>query len=85
MDDVKLLTASTNYAVVQLPQRRFPGVVFQGDSLHILIRDLGRVANEIDPFEKAEALADVIEELRVIQRHYEAVLKREGIERPYQD
>jgi hypothetical protein len=37
MTDAKLLSEPKNYAIVQLPQRRFPGVVFQGDSLNILI------------------------------------------------
>lgn len=32
MDDAKLLSEPTNDAVVQLPGRAFPGVVFQGDS-----------------------------------------------------
>ncbi|MCJ8159891.1 DUF6959 family protein [Sphingomonas sp. LaA6.9] len=83
MSDVKLLSEPTNYAVVHLPDRRFPGIVFQGDSLHILIKDLEHVANEIDPLEKEAELAYVIERLREVQAHYDAVLDREGIEPPY--
>jgi hypothetical protein len=33
----KLLTETSNYAVVQLPGRQYPGVVFQGDSIHALL------------------------------------------------
>jgi hypothetical protein len=29
-----LLTDAANYSVVQLPGRQFPGVLFQGDSIH---------------------------------------------------
>ena len=35
-----LLTEAHNYAVVQLPGRRYPGVVIQGDSLFNLVRAL---------------------------------------------
>jgi hypothetical protein len=83
MTQVKLLTEPTNYAVVQLPGRAFPGVVFQGDSLNILIADLREAANEVDPEEKALALCDLIDHLARIQRQYEAVLGREGIKMPY--
>ncbi len=38
MDTIaKLLTEPTNYAIGQLPGRKYPGVVFQRDSLHALI------------------------------------------------
>lgn len=83
MDGVKLLSASTNYAVVHLPGRAFPGVVFQGDSLRNLVADLREAAGEADPEEQAHALAEVIERLASVQRHYEAVLDREGIATPY--
>ncbi|MDK1388631.1 hypothetical protein QN224_24790 [Sinorhizobium sp. 8-89] len=83
MTDVKLLTEPTNYAIVQLPQRKFPGVVFQGDSLNNFIGDLEAAASETDPLQKSAALADVIERLHGIREHYEAVLDRAGIGRPY--
>jgi hypothetical protein len=83
MSDVKLLSRATNYAVVQLPGRAFPGVVLQGDSLHILIGDIERAVAEPDDGERTASLAHVIERLREVCAHYEAVLDREGIELPY--
>lgn len=83
MSEVKLLSEPTNYAVVHLPGRRFPGVVFQGDSLHILIADLERAANEADPNARADELEAVLDRLRDVRTHYEAVMAREGMERPY--
>jgi hypothetical protein len=83
MDEVKLLSRPTNYAVVHLPGRAFPGIVFQGHSLNILIKDLERVAMETDAAEREATLADVIQRLREAQVHYETVLKREGISLPY--
>jgi len=84
MTDAKLLSEATNYAVVHLPGRAFPGVVFQGDSLNILISDLERVSNERDPSEREATLRFVIENLREAQARYETVLKAEGMSLPYQ-
>lgn len=83
MSTAKLLSEATNYAVVQLPGRAFPGVVFQGDSLNSLIGDIEEAAAEDDPDERNACLADVIERLREVRAHYEAVLGREGLELPY--
>ncbi|MBN8844378.1 MAG: hypothetical protein J0H88_14145 [Sphingomonadales bacterium] len=83
MGNVKLLSPPANYAVVHLPGRAFPGVVFQGDSLHALIADIREVAGETDPEERDFALKDIIERLETVQQHYEAVLGKEGIPRPY--
>ncbi|WP_337658916.1 DUF6959 family protein [Sphingorhabdus sp. Alg231-15] len=83
MSDVKLLSRPTNYAVVQLPGRQFPGVVFQGDSLNILICELAIIAAEKDPAEKSESLENVMDRLLAVQGHYEATLEEAGIKLPY--
>ena len=83
MDVADLLSEPTNYAVVQIPGRAFPGVVFQGDSLAILISDIETAATESDPQERQAGLADVLERLRNVQTHYETVLHGRGIRLPY--
>lgn len=83
MADVKLLSEPTNYAVVHLPGRAFPGIVFQGDSLASFVGDLEQAIAEPDPSERAVALDDLIERLRAIKSRYEDVLAREGIPLPY--
>lgn len=83
MSEVRLLTPAANYAVVHLPGRQFPGVVFQGDSLNMLISELERAATATDPEERDKELAYVLERLRDIRIGYEAVLSREGIQLPY--
>ena len=83
MSDVKLLSEPRNYAVVHLPGRAFPGVVFQGDSLDSLIREIEEAAAEQDTDERDACLAGVIERLTEVRKHYEAVLKREGMKLPY--
>ncbi|WP_189985894.1 DUF6959 family protein [Streptomyces capoamus] len=42
--EAELLTDGGNDAVVRLPGRRFPGLLLQGDSLHILRGDVAEVA-----------------------------------------
>ena len=83
MSTAKLLSEPTNYAVVHLPGRAFPGVVFQGDSLDSLIGEIEEAAAATDPDERTACLEDIIERLRAVQTHYETVLGREGMELPY--
>ena len=83
MTDVKLLSEPTNYAVVQLPERRFPGVVFQGDSLNNLINDIKAAAAEPVESERQLLLKDVIQHLETVQNRYEKVLAEKGIKLPY--
>jgi Family of unknown function (DUF6959) len=45
-EHAELLTPPGNYAVVQLPGRKFPGVVFQGDSLAALCEQTANLAEE---------------------------------------
>jgi hypothetical protein len=76
-EGVRLLSPATNYAVVQLPGRAFPGVVFQGDSLDNLIAELEEALSD------SEGLTDVVERLKGVRRHYEAVCRKEGVGLPY--
>lgn len=83
MDDVKLLSPATNFAIVQLPGRRFPGIVVQGDSLQNFITDLEAAVKETDPAEREVILVDLIERFVSVRERYEMVLSQQGIERPY--
>lgn len=87
MDGIaRLLTDPTNFAVVQLPGRAFPGVVFQGDSIHALI---AQIQNALDAAKKhaddelnAE-LEDALELLSGIQNKLKSVCDREGLAMPW--
>ncbi len=83
MTVARLLSEPTNYAVVQLPERRFPGVVFQGDSLNNLINDIKAAAAEPVESERQLLLEEVIEHLETVQNRYEKVLAKNGIQLPY--
>lgn len=83
----EILSHQTNAAVVQLPGRRFPGIVIQGDTLASLVRaadDICRLATNAGSSRdlRFEA-ASLRDRLRVFQAHYETVLASHGIELPY--
>jgi hypothetical protein len=85
-EQVELLSRPVNYAVVQLPERNFPGVVVQGDTLNALVRRLERMsqllaASELD--ELAAEIEDMREQLSGAVTHYESVCAARGIALPY--
>lgn len=85
-ESVELLSAPTNYAVVKLPGRSYPGVVFQGDSLNSLIRDLESLRVSAQGFGNEEftfELQAIIDSLSQVRFAYEAVCDSKGISLPY--
>ena len=81
---VELLTPPFNYAVVQLPGRKYPGVVFQGDSLSIhcdRAAEVARLARGSAAQDEAEWLA---QELNEVLRSYIAVLTARSIDLPFE-
>jgi hypothetical protein len=84
-ESARLLSPATNYAVVQLPGRKFPGVVFQGDSLYALEQEISKIA--IMAKQHNEEIADELkytsEAIHDILLHYESVCKKHGISLPY--
>ncbi|MFF8484959.1 DUF6959 family protein [Streptomyces antibioticus] len=84
--EAELYTDGGNNAVVRLPGRRFPGVLLQGDSLHILRSDLAEVAEacERGALTEARASADLLlTNLDALLTRYEDALRQHGIPRPY--
>jgi hypothetical protein len=84
--EVTLLSRPINYAVVQLPGRKFPGVVVQGDTLHSLIlrvNALSRLLKSGENDEAAAGLEDIGNDLAEAMTHYEKVCADRGIALPY--
>ena len=82
---MKLLSNTTNAAVIHADGRRFPGVLIQGDSLKNL-QNLTKncqlnLANNIN--ESEEILIEMFEILEGYLKNYETVLKKNDIELPY--
>jgi hypothetical protein len=83
---VQLFSSPKNFAVVQLPGRKFPGVVFQGDSLYNLTERVNDIRNIVLGFQNEEVdgcLLEVYESLTEVLSHYEKVCKERGISLPY--
>jgi len=80
---VALLTPPHNFAVVQLPDRVFPGVVVQGDSLYSLWESARRVAEVAKGTPAEEEAHDLSEELHSVLRSYMLVLGEYEIPLPF--
>jgi hypothetical protein len=84
--EVKLLSRPINFAVVQLPGRKFPGVVVQGDTLNSLVSRFDEIllwlkSGETD--EASGALEEIRDRLTEAMRHYEKVCADREIDLPY--
>lgn len=85
---VLLLTEATNWAVVHLPGRAFPGVVIQGDSLNTLLHELIAIRKRATRLHDSELdleIDEVIDRLQRVLDSYKSVLKREGMELPFSE
>ncbi len=60
-DTAKLLSPPVNFAVVQLPERKYPGVIIQGDTLAGLVAQLGRMKSLLDKGDTGEVIAEIEE------------------------
>jgi hypothetical protein len=84
--EAELFTDGGNDAVVRLPGRRFPGVLLQGDSLHIPRSDLAEVVEACERGEVAEARESaglLLVGLDALLTRYADALEEHGISRPY--
>ncbi len=79
MTEVELLDRSGNWAVMQLPGRRFPGIFLQGDTFASLVR----VLEQEDEAGLSEDLKDLRADLLEIRSYYERVLGDNGRTLPY--
>ena len=83
----KILQIGSNGAVVQLPERQFPGVVIQGDSLSILMRKMIEIrlmiTDKADISETTSEIDDVIDKLYGRIALYEMTLEKNSIPLPY--
>jgi hypothetical protein len=85
-NEVILLSRPTNFAVVKLRDRNFPGVIFQGDTLNALVAavsDMARLLAEGDYDELSGEIAAVAEQLDEALSQYERVCHDQNIDLPY--
>ena len=85
-NEVQLLSRPINFAVVQLPERKSPGVVVQGDTLHALkqqISEMARLLASKDLEDLESEIEDMQEVLTEALTHYEKICSERGIALPY--
>lgn len=84
--EVELYGRDGNAAVVRLPQRRFPGLLVQGDSLSILVEDAQRLAADIQAgADVHDQATDLAQQLTELLAYYASTLAAHGMPLPYND
>ena len=88
VESLEVYSCASNYAVVKLPGRHYPGCVIQGDSLAVLCEMATTTAalakegntSSSDFYENLRELANSL-----VQRilHYQETLAEHGIDLPY--
>ena len=77
--NVELYTDQKNGAVLRLPERQFPGVLIQGDTLQSYITDLREIADECKQLQSGDSvcmqLETFVERLVDLQERYEKAIE----------
>jgi hypothetical protein len=84
--ELEVFSDLSNYAIVRMPGRSYPGCVIQGDSLSILLSSVERshsLALGTGNSELVDQLASLKESLEDRLMHYEQVIKGHGFDLPY--
>lgn len=83
---VEVYSEASNFAIVRVPSRRFPGCVVQGDSLSILLADAKTILEKVkdsDDEDLVYSAQELVELLQARLDHYEKVLAEHNLPLPY--
>jgi hypothetical protein len=81
---VLVLSRETNSWVVQVPGRKFPAIVIQGDTLKVLCGLAEETREAVGPASDAwHAADDLVKGLQGLLGVYERTLSDNGLETPY--
>ena len=84
--NVEIFSDQTNAAVMRHPERRFPGVLVQGDSLYALCRQADVACASAEPSVNADTydeLNDLRNALWSYLNHYKTVLGEHQLSLPF--
>lgn len=76
MSEIKRVGGTSNAVVVQLPERQYPGVVIQYDSMHNLL-NLVRDAKQKMSLNDWDEVRDVLDEVESLLSGYAEVFPKE--------
>ena len=85
-DTAQILSQISNSGIVQLPGRRFPGIVMQGDTLSNLFDSARFLLAEFKRLRDEERYYETLmftEQLQAQLDHYEETLHAQGMQLPY--
>lgn len=84
--NAKIISISGNVAVVRLPERKFPALAMQGDTLYSIFRDLEIAKANLksgDTISAFEDIDDLVGRFADFLGFYENSLSKERIAFPY--
>jgi len=84
--EIDVLSETINCPVVQMPGRKYPGLVLQGDSLRILLnstQEICEMCASEGNYELLDAATSLKDKLTGYVAAYEQTLKEAGRELPY--
>jgi len=85
-EEIEVYSHDTNGAIVRMPERHFPGVVMQGDSLSTMFYDLMAALEGAEGKVDRNTFLSILEQAQAVEAHllhYEATLRKHGIQIPY--
>jgi hypothetical protein len=85
-EQAEILSHIPNSGIVQLPGRRFPGVVIQGDTLSNLFDGARYLLAQFRELRDEECYYEILmlaEQLQAQLQHYEQTLAQSGTQLPY--
>lgn len=83
---VEILAEESNFVVIKVPSRKYPGVLIQGDSLYGIVGTLATAIElfETDKEEAMEALKEAYDELSWRTEGYQKVMEENNSPFSYQ-
>ena len=84
---IDVLSEAVNCPIVQMPGRKFPGIVLQGDSLRILLdsaEEVQQLCSSVRSADLSAAVASLREKLAGYVASYEEAMLEAGRDLPYQ-
>jgi hypothetical protein len=82
----KILSQTSNSGIVQMPGRKFPAIVIQGDSLFNLLEQVRCCLQQAKQHQDEEAYYEILMLAETMQGqllNYETTLSKLGLEYPY--
>ena len=85
-EELEVYSHACNSCIIKMPERRFPGVLIQGDSLSTLYHNVLELVNELEGKVEEETFLQALEIAESLECHldnYIKTLKNHNIELPF--